>query len=218
MTPTSFALAQSAYVPLGLAFFGLGTGYLIFGPQELFGFPAKSESSELTNGWWGFWMPGMLQFLCGTYILVGLTWFNVFGVGAKATPLYAAGIETTVFGIHWLAMGLSRMRGGSIVPNGFMSVAFFLVSLLGLIVFKTAGDGPVTLLFAGLMAVYFCLLDAASGTSAVPESGVTTTAGSNPATLGPVSWFGWSAVSSSRPDRARGVVHSRGQEWPQAIA
>jgi hypothetical protein len=62
------------------------------------------------------------------------------------------------------------------------------------------------------------LLDAASGTSAVPESGVTTTAGSNPATLGPVSWFGWSAVSSSRPDRARGVVHSRGQEWPQAIA
>ena len=155
MTPTSFALTQSAYVPLGLAFFGLGTGYLIFGPQELFGFPAKSESSELTNGWWGFWMPGMLQFLCGTYILVGLTWFNVFGVGAKSTPLYAAGIETTVFGIHWLAMGLSRMRGGSIVPNGFMSVAFFLVSLLGLIVFKTAGDGPVTLLFAGLMAVYF---------------------------------------------------------------
>ena len=64
----------------------------------------------------------------------------------------------------------------------------------------------------------FRLLDAASGTSAVPESGVTTTAGSNPATLGPVSWFGWSAVSSSRPDRARGVVHSRGQEWPQAIA
>ncbi len=62
------------------------------------------------------------------------------------------------------------------------------------------------------------LLDAASGTSAVPESGVTTTAGSSPATLGPVSWFGWSAVSSSRPDRARGVVHSRGQEWPQAIA
>ncbi|MFT2095703.1 FRG domain-containing protein [Acidiphilium multivorum] len=65
---------------------------------------------------------------------------------------------------------------------------------------------------------YECLLDAASGTSAVPESGVTTTTGSNPATLGPVSWFGWSAVSSSRPDRARGVVHSRGQEWPQAIA
>lgn len=156
MTATEFALAPSAYVPLGLAFFGLGTGYLIFGPQELFGFPGKSDAGEITNGWWGFWMPGILQFLCGSYILVGLTWFNVFGVGAKSTPLYAAGIETTVFGIHWLAMGLSRMRGGSIVPNGFMCIPFFLVSLLGLIVFSGAGDMPVVWLFAGLMAVYFC--------------------------------------------------------------
>ncbi|MFT2095263.1 MAPEG family protein [Acidiphilium multivorum] len=83
---------------------------------------------------------------------------------------------------------------------------------------------PLILLLAALLEasgagrLEMSLLDAASGTSAVPESGVTTTAGSNPATLGPVSWFGWSAVSSSRPDRARGVVHSRGQEWPQAIA
>lgn len=156
MTTAIFQLSQSAYVPLGLAFFGLGTGYLIFGPQELFEFPAKNESTDISNGWWGFWMPGMLQFLCGTYILVGLTWFNVFGAAGKSTPLYAAGIETTVFGIHWLAMGLSRIRGGSIVPNGFMSIPFFLVSLLGLIVFNAAGDMPVVLLFAGLMAVYFC--------------------------------------------------------------
>lgn len=154
MTPSAFAFEPSAYVPLGLAFFGLGTGYLIFGPQELFGYPAKSEAGELTNGWWGFWMPGMLQFLCGTYILVGLSWFDVFG-GGKSTALYAAGIETTVFGIHWLAMGLSRMRGGSIVPNGYMCVAFFLVSLLGLIVFAVVHDWPVVALFAGLMAVYF---------------------------------------------------------------
>ncbi len=151
MTPTVFSFPTSAYVPLGLAFFGLGTGYLIFGPQELFDFPGKSEATDITNGWWGFWMPGMLQFLCGTYILVGLTWFHVF----KGAPLYCAGIETTVFGIHWLAMGLSRIRGGSIVPNGFMCVAFFLVALLGLIVFWTVGDMPVAWLFIGLMAVYF---------------------------------------------------------------
>jgi len=155
MTPTVFAFSSSAYVPLGLAFFGLGTGYLIFGPQELFGYPAKTDAGELTNGWWGFWMPGILQFLCGTYILVGLSWFHVFDVGAKTTPLYAAGIETTVFGIHWLAMGLSRMRGGSIVPNGYMCIAFFLVSILGLIVFASIGDTPVALLFVGLSLVYF---------------------------------------------------------------
>jgi len=29
----------SAFVPVVLGFFGLGTGYLIYGPQELLGFP-----------------------------------------------------------------------------------------------------------------------------------------------------------------------------------
>ena len=29
----------SVFVPLGLAFFGLGTGYLIFGAQELLNYP-----------------------------------------------------------------------------------------------------------------------------------------------------------------------------------
>ena len=155
MTATEFALAPSAYVPLALAFFGLGTGYLIFGPQELFGFPEKTEAGEITNGLWGFFMPGVLQFLCGSYILIGLTWFQVFGGSGHSTPLYAAGVETTVFGVHWLAMGISRMRGGSVTPNGFMCIAFFLVSLLGFIVFFEAGDIPVAWLFIGLMAVYF---------------------------------------------------------------
>ena len=155
MAPTEITLASSAYVPLGLAFFGLGTGYLIFGPQELFGFPEKTDATEITNGWWGFFMPGVLQLLCGTYILIGLTWFQVFGGSGDSTPLYAAGLETTVFGVHWLSMGLSRLRGGSTKPNGFMCVAYFLVSLLGVIVFAVSGDYPVAALFCGLMGVYF---------------------------------------------------------------
>lgn len=32
--------ATSAFPPLALGFFGLGTGYLIWGPQELFGWPS----------------------------------------------------------------------------------------------------------------------------------------------------------------------------------
>lgn len=151
MPAAVFTLPISAYVPLGLAFFGLGTGYFIFGPQELLGYPDKTDASETTNGWWGFWMPGMLQLFSGTYILIGITWFQVF----KGAPLYAAGIETTVFGVHWLAMGLSRIRGGSLIPNGFMCVSFFLVSILGLIVFYSVGDEPVALLFFGLTVVYF---------------------------------------------------------------
>lgn len=151
MDAAVFHFPTSAYVPLGLAFFGLGTGYLIFGPQELFGFPEKTPAVDYTNGWWGLWMPGFLQFLCGTYILIGLTWFHVF----KGAPLYAAGIITTVFGVHWFALGLSRMKQGDVRPNGFMCIAFFLVSLLGLIVFASVGDWPVEILFLGLMGVYF---------------------------------------------------------------
>ncbi len=148
----SFSFSASAFVPLALAFFGLGCGYLIFGPQELFGFPEKTPDTDWSNGWWGVWMPGFCQFVNGTYILVGLTWFHVF----KGDPvLYAAGIITTLFGIHWFALGLGRLRQGDPRPNGFMCVAFFILSLLGFVVFTSADDWPVAVLFFGLLCVYF---------------------------------------------------------------
>jgi hypothetical protein len=140
----------SSYVPLGLAFFGLGCGYLIYGPQELFGYPARSPSVDDAMGLWGIFMPGLCQLLNGTYILVGITWFHVFNGDA----LYAAGIITTLFGIHWLALGMIRMRRGDDRPRGYMCIAFVLLSLLGLIVFQRAGDWPVAVLFGGLIGVY----------------------------------------------------------------
>ncbi len=36
--------------PVALGFFGLGTGYLIYGPVELFGKPEKSERLNLSLG------------------------------------------------------------------------------------------------------------------------------------------------------------------------
>lgn len=54
------------------------------------------------------------------YVPLGLARFDVFGAGAKATPLFAAGIETTAFGSHGLVRGLSRMRGDPIFHNVFM--------------------------------------------------------------------------------------------------
>jgi hypothetical protein len=140
----------SSYVPLGLAFFGLGCGYLIYGPQELFGYPARSPAVDDAMGLWGIFMPGLCQLLTGTYILVGITWFHVFSGDA----LYAAGIITTLFGIHWLALGMIRMRGGDDRPRGYMCIAFLLLSLLGFIVFQRAGDWPVAVLFGGLIGVY----------------------------------------------------------------
>jgi hypothetical protein len=140
----------STYVPLALAFFGLGCGYLIYGPQELFGYPERSPAVDYAMGWWGVWMPGFCQLLNGTYILVGITWFHVF----NGPPLYAAGIITSLFGIHWFALGLIRMRSGDDRPRGYMCIPFFFLSLLGFIVFEHAGDWPVAVAFAGLIGVY----------------------------------------------------------------
>ena len=61
----------------------------------------------------------------------------------------------SVFGIHWLAMGIIKFVEGDARPNGFMSIAFFLVSVLGVISFAIGGDAPVAVLFIGLAAVYF---------------------------------------------------------------
>ncbi len=143
-------LSASPYVPIALGFFGLGTGYLIFGPQELFGFPEKDAKTDFANGVWGIWMPGFCQFMAGTYLFVGLTWFHVF----RGAPLYMAALAFSVYGIHWFAMGWNRMRQADPRPNGFMAIAFLLISILGLMVFWIAGDWPVALIFAGLVAVY----------------------------------------------------------------
>jgi hypothetical protein len=47
------SLPLSAFPPLAVGFFGLGTGYLIYGPQELFGFPRRDQPVDATSGIWG---------------------------------------------------------------------------------------------------------------------------------------------------------------------
>ena len=147
---TIVSLPASAFPPLALGFFGLATGYIIYGPQELFGFPKKEAQVNLATGVWGIWMPGFLQFLTGTYLFVGLAWFHTFTAG----PLYMAALAFTAYGVHWFAIGYNRARGADPRPNGFMAVSFSFISLLGLIVFYHAGDWPVGTLFVGLLLVY----------------------------------------------------------------
>ena len=57
-----FTFASSPFVPVAIGFFGLGTGYFIWGGQALFGFPKSSPEVNRTLGLWGFWMPGFMQF------------------------------------------------------------------------------------------------------------------------------------------------------------
>ena len=79
METQAFTFAASRFVPVATGFFGLGTGYFIWGGQALFGFPKTSPEVNRTMGTWGFWMPGFMQFIAGVYLLIGLAWFNVFG-------------------------------------------------------------------------------------------------------------------------------------------
>jgi hypothetical protein len=149
----------SAFVPLALGFFGLGTGYLIYGPEELVGYPKRDRKVDITTGIWGVWMPGFLQFLTGIILFVGLTWFGSF----TSMPLYMAALAFTAYGVHWFALGLGRTFGGDPRPNAAMAVPFMVISAVGAIVFFGASDNPVGALFVGLFAVYVCEFFASLG-------------------------------------------------------
>lgn len=143
-------LSVSTFAPLAVGFFGLGTGYLIYFSQELFGWPARDVRVDAATGVWGIWMPGFMQLLTGTYLFVGLAWFHTF----REKPLYAAALAFTAYGVHWFAIGFNRARGVDPRPNAGMAVAFTIISVLGIVVFFRAHDWPVGLLFIGLTAIY----------------------------------------------------------------
>ncbi|MGH8997549.1 MAG: hypothetical protein ACRDYB_16225 [Acidimicrobiales bacterium] len=145
-------LPQSAFPPLALGFFGLGTGYLIYGPQELIGWPKRDESVDRGTGVWGIWLPGFCQFVAGTILFVGLAWFPVF---TKSAPLYMAAFAFSAYGIHWFAIGWNRYRGNDARTNAGMTVAYMVISAMGATVFFKVADWPVGLLFLGLVAIYF---------------------------------------------------------------
>jgi hypothetical protein len=147
---TEVTFSSSAFIPLAVGFFGLATGYLIYGPEELFKRPTRNRAVDLTTGLWGIWMPGFLQFLTGVYLWVGLSWLQSF----REPPLYMAALAFTAYGVHWWALGMTRALGGDPRPNGFMAIPFTALSVLGAAVFFMAGDRPVGVLFIGLTAVY----------------------------------------------------------------
>ena len=149
---TTFTFPATAFPPLAVGFFGLGVGYLIYGPQELIGLPARSRAVDIATGIWGVWMPGFLQFLTGALLFGGLVWFH----SVVAAPLYMTALAFTAYGVHWWAMGLNRALQADPRPNAFMSIAFIALSVLGVVVFvvPAARDIPVALLFVGLTLVY----------------------------------------------------------------
>lgn len=144
--------AQSAFPPLALGFFGLGTGYLIYGPQELFGWPARDNPVDRGTGIWGIWLPGFCQLVAGVILFVGLTWLQVF---TDTPPFYMAALAFSAYGIHWFAIGWNRAHANDPRTNAGMAVAFMVISAMGANVFFKVKDWPVGLLFLGLFAIYF---------------------------------------------------------------
>lgn len=140
----------SMFAPVALGFFGLGTGYLIWGPQELFGYPPRDPRVDRSMGVWGIFLPGLCQLVAGLLLFVGLTWFQVF----KDPALYMAALAFAAYGIHWFALGWNRFSGHDVRPNAGMSVAYAIISVLGAVVFFDVAAWPVGLLFAGLTWIY----------------------------------------------------------------
>lgn len=153
-----FILAQqtetnvpTVYVPVAVGFFGLATGYFIWGGQALFHFPKENPGLNRTMAMWGFWLPGFMQFLTGVYLMIGLTWFAVF---QREPALYMAALAFTAYGIHWFAMAYRRYIGANSELEAWMAIPFLLLSILGVIVFDMANAPPVAILFVGLSLVY----------------------------------------------------------------
>lgn len=129
---------------------GLGTGYLIYGPQELFGYPNRNPDVDGATGVWGIWLPGFCQFVAGTFLFLGL----LLGTFTDK-PLYMAALAFSAYGIHWFAMGWNRIKGRSEPRvNLGMAIGFLAISVLGTLVFLGAHDTPVALIFIGLILVY----------------------------------------------------------------
>jgi hypothetical protein len=165
---SSVSLAQSPFPPLVVGFMGLGTGYLIYGTQELFGYPKRDAKVDLGTGIWGIWMPGFMQFFAGVYLFAGLTLFDTF---TAAPPLYMAALAFTAYGVHWFALGWGRIRGTDVRVQVGMSIGFIIISALGAVVFFKASDWPVGLLFVGLFCIYVCEFGASLGPD-IPRAGV----------------------------------------------
>jgi hypothetical protein len=65
----------------------------------------------------------------------------------------AAALAFTAYGVHWFAMGWDRLRRADPRVNVGMSVAFLLISILGVIAFFKVHDAR-SAAFIGLACVY----------------------------------------------------------------
>ncbi len=145
------AFAQSMYVPLAIAFFGMAANYLVSGGQALFQHPKDCPDSHKSLGLWGFWMGGFMPFITGVYLMVGLSWFAVYG---SKPPLYLFAVTLTAYGVQWFYSGWRRYVGAGDEFEGWMAIPFALLSLFAMIVFFDIGAVMPAILYLLLTLIY----------------------------------------------------------------
>ncbi|QQE79025.1 hypothetical protein [Alicyclobacillus sp. SO9] len=144
----------SNFWPVAIGFLGLAINYFVQGGTTAFGGPSWTHDKvkmEKTLGLWGIGLGGFAQLITGIYLMVGLSWFPVY---RNAPPLYMAALAFTIYGIHWIVMGIRRYVGGETGPEGWMAIAVLVLSILGAVSFHAAGDIPAMILFIGLSLIY----------------------------------------------------------------
>ncbi len=147
-------LPISHFWPVAIGFLALSINYFVQGGTTLTSGPNWGEDKiryDRTVGLWGMFLGGFGQLLTGTYLMVGLSWFPVY---RDAAPLYMAAVAFTIYGIHWIVLGLRRYTGSEPGPEAWMAIPLLGLSLLGAISFNIAGDIPAMILFIGLILIY----------------------------------------------------------------
>ncbi|ARM75265.1 hypothetical protein [Acidianus manzaensis] len=137
-------------VPLAVGFFGLGTGYFVYGGWEVSNYPNNSEALNKSLGQWGIWMPGFMQFITGILLWMYIAFYHI----TEANSIYMAALAFTAYGVHWFAMGLNKHYGGDTRVDGYMAVAFLWISIIGALIFYKTSNTPVGILFTLLALVY----------------------------------------------------------------
>lgn len=144
----------STFWPIAIGFFGLGVNYFVQGGSGLFNGPRWADDPKKYDrvlGLWGVFLGGFAQFITGTYLMVGLSWFPVY---RNAAPLYMAAVAFTSYGIHWFVIGWRKYIGGDTGPEAWMAIPFLVLSVLGAVSFGDNGDIPAMMLFVGLTLIY----------------------------------------------------------------
>ncbi|KYP81197.1 hypothetical protein [Ferroacidibacillus organovorans] len=144
----------SSFFPIAIGFLSLSINYFVQGGSVLFDGPRHTKDprqNEKMLGLWGMLLGGFGQLLTGTYLMVGLSWFPVY---RDAAPLYMAAVAFSVYGIHWVVLGLRRFLGLDAGSEAWMSIPLLGLSVLGTISFGMAGDQPAMILFIGLILIY----------------------------------------------------------------